>query len=265
MKQGKRLDEAVRDALRPIDGSVQFHHLYESDSDRITEYLLYMNYFNWFVERADDHFMVVRYTEEALERLIVAINNGEEFRDIVIGADADGPVCIDLSWKFENYSRCFDNSLRIASEKVRVHYQAMIDSAQIKNYITIVACVGQKGQRRIRIGVRSYIPSYFVNYQQLIQWCRAPSCRSTQLARLMNLYTMLPPNVDIGTTGRSLIKLMLPMKHRCVACNRPATKKCLSCRLSYYCTRECQERNWSEHQELCFVNRVLAAIIHLKL
>lgn len=40
-------------------------------------------------------------------------------------------------------------------------------------------------------------------------------------------------------------------EHRCAQCSTPAIKKCSSCELSYYCSRECQVKNWPIHKTIC--------------
>lgn len=40
-------------------------------------------------------------------------------------------------------------------------------------------------------------------------------------------------------------------EHRCAQCSTPAIKKCSSCEQSYYCSRECQVKDWSIHKPLC--------------
>ena len=35
------------------------------------------------------------------------------------------------------------------------------------------------------------------------------------------------------------------------SCNNIGTKKCSVCRSTYYCSRECQRKNWSKHKTQC--------------
>lgn len=40
-------------------------------------------------------------------------------------------------------------------------------------------------------------------------------------------------------------------EHRCAQCSMPAIKKCSSCEQSYYCSRECQVKDWPIHKPNC--------------
>jgi hypothetical protein len=37
----------------------------------------------------------------------------------------------------------------------------------------------------------------------------------------------------------------------CVSCQKPATKRCTLCKVSYYCSKECQKSNWKFHKTVC--------------
>jgi hypothetical protein len=40
--------------------------------------------------------------------------------------------------------------------------------------------------------------------------------------------------------------------HTCVQCNKQkAEKRCAACKVTYYCSPECQKTNWSQHKALC--------------
>jgi len=37
----------------------------------------------------------------------------------------------------------------------------------------------------------------------------------------------------------------------CVVCNNPCKQRCSLCKSVFYCSRECQEGDWKEHQKAC--------------
>ena len=38
---------------------------------------------------------------------------------------------------------------------------------------------------------------------------------------------------------------------KCADCGDPAKLRCSKCKSSWYCTRECQLKNWKEHKKMC--------------
>ena len=37
----------------------------------------------------------------------------------------------------------------------------------------------------------------------------------------------------------------------CLRCSKPAETKCSRCKITYYCSRECQKGNWKQHKSYC--------------
>ena len=37
----------------------------------------------------------------------------------------------------------------------------------------------------------------------------------------------------------------------CLQCSKPAETKCSRCKVTYYCSRECQKLNWKQHKSYC--------------
>ena len=37
----------------------------------------------------------------------------------------------------------------------------------------------------------------------------------------------------------------------CEECGAPATQRCSRCKLAWYCSRDCQLRQWKKHKTLC--------------
>ncbi len=42
-----------------------------------------------------------------------------------------------------------------------------------------------------------------------------------------------------------------PTNNSCLICSQAATKLCSKCKVVYYCSRECQEADWSSHRFFC--------------
>lgn len=38
----------------------------------------------------------------------------------------------------------------------------------------------------------------------------------------------------------------------CGSCNKEAEKKCSRCEVAFYCSRECQIKDWGNHKEKCY-------------
>ena len=38
---------------------------------------------------------------------------------------------------------------------------------------------------------------------------------------------------------------------KCEECGDPATQRCSKCKLAWYCSRDCQLRQWKKHKKLC--------------
>ncbi|KYK65098.1 MYND finger domain-containing protein, partial [Toxoplasma gondii TgCatPRC2] len=38
---------------------------------------------------------------------------------------------------------------------------------------------------------------------------------------------------------------------RCRTCGRHADQRCAKCKVTWYCTRECQIHDWRNHKEIC--------------
>ena len=38
---------------------------------------------------------------------------------------------------------------------------------------------------------------------------------------------------------------------KCTQCGQPAQKRCSQCKLEWYCSRQCQLKNWKNHKTLC--------------
>ena len=51
---------------------------------------------------------------------------------------------------------------------------------------------------------------------------------------------------------RQFVGHCMLVKHRCFVCNSPnAVKACGSCKCAFYCSRECQQKDWPSHKKLC--------------
>lgn len=40
---------------------------------------------------------------------------------------------------------------------------------------------------------------------------------------------------------------------KCVDCGKPATQRCSKCKNAWYCSRDCQLRQWKSHKVLCMI------------
>ena len=40
---------------------------------------------------------------------------------------------------------------------------------------------------------------------------------------------------------------------KCVDCGKPATQRCSKCKNAWYCSRDCQLRQWKSHKALCMI------------
>jgi len=38
---------------------------------------------------------------------------------------------------------------------------------------------------------------------------------------------------------------------KCSECGKPATQRCSRCKNSWYCSRECQIKQWKAHKKIC--------------
>lgn len=38
---------------------------------------------------------------------------------------------------------------------------------------------------------------------------------------------------------------------KCSECGKPATQRCSRCKNSWYCSRECQIKQWKGHKKIC--------------
>jgi len=38
---------------------------------------------------------------------------------------------------------------------------------------------------------------------------------------------------------------------KCASCGEPATQRCSKCKSEWYCTRECQLKQWKAHKDVC--------------
>lgn len=38
---------------------------------------------------------------------------------------------------------------------------------------------------------------------------------------------------------------------KCASCGEPATQRCSKCKSVWYCSRECQLKDWKAHKEMC--------------
>jgi len=43
----------------------------------------------------------------------------------------------------------------------------------------------------------------------------------------------------------------LEKKSKCTGCNKVGLKKCKSCKAVYYCSIECQKKDWKNHKVNC--------------
>lgn len=48
---------------------------------------------------------------------------------------------------------------------------------------------------------------------------------------------------------------MAPPLRRCELCGSPATKRCAKCLASYYCSAECQRKDYQSHNGICVLRR----------
>lgn len=262
---GKTVNQRVREALRPIhekvlpDGNTVAR---ESRLNRCTEYLVYMNDLNEYIDTAVDHYITIGYTEEVLDRLTHCINSGEPYRPTTTfgGLNESRSIIVTNHSRFEHYKRLMPEVDFTAIDKIRTQYQQLIDAGRIPNYVTIVCYVGHDHEDKL-MGVNTIIPTYFDSGEELIRSCQSKLKLLSQNEAKTMVGKLLKPWELIQLTA----KVMLPRRYECRGCGKTnAKKKCSSCQLSYYCTRECQEKDWNEHKRSCFDNRVLAALVHLK-
>ena len=40
---------------------------------------------------------------------------------------------------------------------------------------------------------------------------------------------------------------------KCEECGKPALQRCSKCKHSWYCSRDCQLRQWKKHKKLCAI------------
>mmetsp|Transcript_23669 Transcript_23669/g.65707 ORF Transcript_23669/g.65707 Transcript_23669/m.65707 type:complete len:140 (-) Transcript_23669:1046-1465(-) len=43
----------------------------------------------------------------------------------------------------------------------------------------------------------------------------------------------------------------MSVKRKCQACQKEASKKCSRCNLAWYCSVECQKKDWKKHRSVC--------------
>ena len=48
-------------------------------------------------------------------------------------------------------------------------------------------------------------------------------------------------------------KMVSKTKPLCIMCNIPAQFRCSTCENAYYCSMDCQKKDWNKHQEECFI------------
>jgi hypothetical protein len=51
-------------------------------------------------------------------------------------------------------------------------------------------------------------------------------------------------------------KVTLDVMHYCFMCNNVTSKKCGSCRNTFYCSIECQRKDWPEHKKYCAIENL---------
>ena len=51
---------------------------------------------------------------------------------------------------------------------------------------------------------------------------------------------------------------MVAITRNCTTCFKSGNinKKCSRCKKTYYCSTECQEKNWNQHRNVCFPSRI---------
>ena len=40
-------------------------------------------------------------------------------------------------------------------------------------------------------------------------------------------------------------------KSTCAVCQTPSKLQCSACKITYYCSRDCQKKDWKTHKQLC--------------
>ncbi|KAJ7191557.1 hypothetical protein GGX14DRAFT_481300 [Mycena pura] len=89
------------------------------------------------------------------------------------------------------------------------------------------------------------------------------------------LYETVPPvarggyhawflkNLNIFEPSPNALVSLTP-NHRCASCGAPATKKCSKCQKVWYCSKECQVKEWSGHRVHCDPKRPITSADHLQ-
>jgi MYND finger len=47
----------------------------------------------------------------------------------------------------------------------------------------------------------------------------------------------------------------------CASCSKQATKRCKTCAVTWYCSKECQRKHWPSHKLVCFSDEELPGLI----
>jgi MYND finger protein len=61
-------------------------------------------------------------------------------------------------------------------------------------------------------------------------------------------------------SARGRIKCFPTQKIKCV-CGNPGLKRCSKCKMTYYCSRQCQVEDWKDHKDDCEANISLVSVL----
>ena len=77
----------------------------------------------------------------------------------------------------------------------------------------------------------------------------SPTCKSTASSHLLILTFELGPLESHLILARN--ESMGPTKTECTVCSKKADKRCSHCKITKYCSSDCQSKDWAFHRFMC--------------